>query len=713
MAFNLIKELRKRKVEYIVAPYEADAQLAYLSITGQVDAIITEDSDLVAYGAPCMIFKMGKEGYGQEVKIENISLINKGGWNFMDFNLTMVRQMCILSGCDYLPSLPGMGLKTSYKLIKEHRDIQKVLRYLRREKGIARDDYEQKFNNADFTFLHQRVWDPVTKTITTVLPFDREYNEEEISFIGPSMDNDIAEKIAMGVIDPETLEEFDPSIPLPTFTFNPQPKKLLYSSSFVKTSTTSSSTSLNGSSNSISLTNSTTSTTITSSSSSNNNGATISYGKISQFFEKMTSSSNSITQQHQQQQQQYNSDIYDSDDEDNVYIPNYNNNNNNNTDQDEFVLESDYEDDDSFVDDEGFSPPTMGISHFSINSQQKRSSPPQQQQQSTSSKYFSNSFKQEYSTPSKSNSNFGLDDNDGESSSSFDQYKLQNNNSNNNSFSIGNRIQNNYNNNNNNNSKGKKSLVSSNERFSMNFFEKFQFTKKESFVFRNTKKSISDSSLSLSASIDGAGGGNEQFNTINEDSGSLNYSGSYNSNSYNSLSQPLSSSNINDTSKQQQQQQQKQDQQQQQQEQQQTHDKRKISSDDYSSFILKKPKYNGNLNTSSSNDDSFLGKKSHSFSSFDYADNVFDDDDFIGKPTPTKNNNNSNNNSTITSTSPIQSNLGKIQSQNGLVFTPKHNNNNQNNNNNNNNYFITPNNNNNNNNSNITMNTTPITPKHQ
>lgn len=34
----------------MVAPYEADAQLAHLSRTGAVDAVITEDSDCLPYG---------------------------------------------------------------------------------------------------------------------------------------------------------------------------------------------------------------------------------------------------------------------------------------------------------------------------------------------------------------------------------------------------------------------------------------------------------------------------------------------------------------------------------------------------------------------------------------------------------------------------------------------------------------------------------------
>lgn len=52
MAYNLIKVLQSEGVEFIVAPYEADAQLAYLALNNLVDAVITEDSDLVVYGCP-------------------------------------------------------------------------------------------------------------------------------------------------------------------------------------------------------------------------------------------------------------------------------------------------------------------------------------------------------------------------------------------------------------------------------------------------------------------------------------------------------------------------------------------------------------------------------------------------------------------------------------------------------------------------------------
>ena len=44
--------LKAENVEFIVAPYEADAQMAFLAINGKVDAVLTEDSDMLPYGCP-------------------------------------------------------------------------------------------------------------------------------------------------------------------------------------------------------------------------------------------------------------------------------------------------------------------------------------------------------------------------------------------------------------------------------------------------------------------------------------------------------------------------------------------------------------------------------------------------------------------------------------------------------------------------------------
>lgn len=51
-----MKVLKQQNVSFIVAPYEADAQMTFLAVSKQVDAVITEDSDLIAFGCPRVSF---------------------------------------------------------------------------------------------------------------------------------------------------------------------------------------------------------------------------------------------------------------------------------------------------------------------------------------------------------------------------------------------------------------------------------------------------------------------------------------------------------------------------------------------------------------------------------------------------------------------------------------------------------------------------------
>lgn len=55
-------------IEYYVAPYEADAQLAYLWKQGLIHSVITEDSDLLIYGCDRVFFKMDQYGDGKLFK---------------------------------------------------------------------------------------------------------------------------------------------------------------------------------------------------------------------------------------------------------------------------------------------------------------------------------------------------------------------------------------------------------------------------------------------------------------------------------------------------------------------------------------------------------------------------------------------------------------------------------------------------------------------
>ena len=60
-------------LKFSASPYESDAQLAFLFKEKIVDLVITEDSDLLAYGVSKVFFKMDPSGNGYEIDLSQLS----------------------------------------------------------------------------------------------------------------------------------------------------------------------------------------------------------------------------------------------------------------------------------------------------------------------------------------------------------------------------------------------------------------------------------------------------------------------------------------------------------------------------------------------------------------------------------------------------------------------------------------------------------------
>ena len=88
MAAQVIKALKAEGVSYVVAPYEADAQLAFLEQNGHVDGIITEDSDLLVFGCKNVIFKLDSDGHCVNIKRDRFGAVADAsmvGWSDKEF----------------------------------------------------------------------------------------------------------------------------------------------------------------------------------------------------------------------------------------------------------------------------------------------------------------------------------------------------------------------------------------------------------------------------------------------------------------------------------------------------------------------------------------------------------------------------------------------------------------------------------------------------
>ncbi|NXW68686.1 EXO1 Exonuclease, partial [Hirundo rustica] len=211
MAHEVIKAARAQGVDCIVAPYEADAQLAYLNKIGMVHAIITEDSDLLAFGCKKVFLKIDKFGNGLEIDQTRLGNCKQLGNIFTEEKF---RYMCILSGCDYLPSIHGIGLAKACKLLKlaNNPDIIKVIKkmgqYLKMNITVP-EEYIQGFTRANNTFLYQLVFDPVKRKLVPLNAYADDIDPETLTYAGRYVGDDTAFQIAIGNIDINTMEEID------------------------------------------------------------------------------------------------------------------------------------------------------------------------------------------------------------------------------------------------------------------------------------------------------------------------------------------------------------------------------------------------------------------------------------------------------------------------------------------------------------------------
>lgn len=205
MARMLIEELKYHNIQYIVAPFEADSQMAYLERKGIINGILSEDSDLLVFGAKCLITKLDKYGECVEVNRNHFTAcreVSLVGWTDADF-----RRMAILSGCDYLPGIGNMGLKTAYRMLRKHKTVERLVKAAQFDGKLKIPvGYLEDFYQAEKTFLYQWVFCPVSKEIVNLTDLDADMDTSDMPFIGEKVPAHIAYGVARGDLHPHTKQ---------------------------------------------------------------------------------------------------------------------------------------------------------------------------------------------------------------------------------------------------------------------------------------------------------------------------------------------------------------------------------------------------------------------------------------------------------------------------------------------------------------------------
>lgn len=215
---QVIKYCEKQEINYIVAPYEADAQCAYLCNTGICDYVITEDTDLILYGCKKIIYKLDRDT-GHCLFYEKTKLNKCFGPKGDDVSFEKFRRICILSGCDYLKNIPGVGLQSARKFFLMTKQdnvntlLPKLSTYLNSAKlaGKMNDTYIQGFIVAETTFKHHIVYDPLKEQLVPIEPYPRGKSSKDFPAAGKRFHRVMAKdlvsgKINLDLVDPDNLD---------------------------------------------------------------------------------------------------------------------------------------------------------------------------------------------------------------------------------------------------------------------------------------------------------------------------------------------------------------------------------------------------------------------------------------------------------------------------------------------------------------------------
>ena len=107
-------------IPYIISQGEADPQCAYLVKEGIADSVISEDMDLLTFGAN----KLVRGFTTKNIELFNLENILEG----LSLSYDQFIELCILFGCDYCPTIKGIGVKRAYELIQKYNDIDSIIK---------------------------------------------------------------------------------------------------------------------------------------------------------------------------------------------------------------------------------------------------------------------------------------------------------------------------------------------------------------------------------------------------------------------------------------------------------------------------------------------------------------------------------------------------------------------------------------------------------
>jgi flap endonuclease-1 len=132
----------------IDASQEADSQCALLSKLNLVDAVASEDMDLLTFGVKKLLRNVNSN---KIIEIQLSKILKETSLTYDQFI-----DLCIMLGCDYSPTIEGIGMHKAYYLIKKHGSLDTIVNtpniLLGKKILNISDEFKNKYKSAQDYF---------------------------------------------------------------------------------------------------------------------------------------------------------------------------------------------------------------------------------------------------------------------------------------------------------------------------------------------------------------------------------------------------------------------------------------------------------------------------------------------------------------------------------------------------------------------------------
>lgn len=210
LVYIFIDYLRFKSYDYIVAPYEADSQLAYMYRNKQIDFVATEDSDFFAMGCYKLVRGIKRDGKYVRFNADPAPHLKSPHWE--KFSALSDRRrilLCIMTGCDYVDNVKGIGFVSllnifwTNKKLEDQKFDEMLLEFFKQRTNRSQSEYLSHCRDILATFQNQVVYDRLRNRLVHSSP-QLFKGKNQAGFVGEFFTNH--EQFVQGKLDIRTMK---------------------------------------------------------------------------------------------------------------------------------------------------------------------------------------------------------------------------------------------------------------------------------------------------------------------------------------------------------------------------------------------------------------------------------------------------------------------------------------------------------------------------